>query len=226
MRSLIDNESQLEWITFDRAESTFIDEYYEYIKQINSWSNDKYIKEYISNNPVGNEMDFWFKLVSDTELYIAKHGYEVVATVLLGHTRPLMNNKELIQYIINKQHQEETITDTIDHESFLDEDNVIRLLKDREKDNLYVEYIMINPKYHGKGIATRFYKFMKENLEFFNGHNTKFIQVSIKETNIPSRKAVLKNGFKRMKPTTKIPNYSTYYLHLRKNTKDKENERI
>lgn len=226
MRKLIDNVSKLEWITFDRAESAFIDEYSEYIRQINTWSNDKHIKKYISEDPVGNEIDFLFKMVSDSDLYIAKNGDEVAALVLLGHTRPLVKDEELFDYIANKQHLDKPITDDISYEEYLDEEDVMGLLKDREKNNIYVEYIMINPKYHGRGIATRFYRFLQDNLDFFGGHDSKFLQVSIKESNIPSRKAVIKNGFKRMKPTTKFPNYSTYYLHLRENIKDKENERL
>jgi len=222
MRTLIDKDTNLKWVTFDRAEVDYIDEYSNYINQINLWSDNKYMQKYITKDPIGNDLSNLFKIIKDTDLYIATDNNEVVATVLIGHTRPL-DKQDLLNYINSKAYLDKSISLDIPYENYLDKNDVTNLLKDEDQDNIYIEYLLVNPKYHGKGIATHFYKFMKDNLDFFGGQNIKYMQASIKEGNIPSRKSVLKNGFKRMKPTTEIPLYSIYYLHLRELEETKEN---
>lgn len=223
MRTLIDKENNLEWITFDRTESEYFDKYKDYINQINTWSDNEDMKKFISEDPIGNEMNFLFQMVDDSDLYLAIKDNEVISAVILGHTRPLAREIEIINYAKEKRYLKKSMFENNINEEYLDQSRTEELIRDRYKDNIYIEYLLVNPKYYGRGIATRFYKFLIDNLEFFNGKNVEILQASIKEENIGSRKAILKNGFRRLKPVYEIPTYSTYYLHLRPNDNLKDN---
>ena len=48
MKTLIDKENNLEWITFDRTELEYFDKYKDYINQINTWSDNEDMKKLIS----------------------------------------------------------------------------------------------------------------------------------------------------------------------------------
>ena len=166
-------------------------------------------------------MDLIFRMINDTDMYFAVRNGEVIALVVLGHDRPIAKKEELIHYIKEKNNTNIFNFEDILHEEYLDQSQTEEILNNKNQDNVYIEYILVNPKYHGRGTATAFYKLLKDNLEFFKGNNAKLLQVSIKEENIGSRKAVLKNGFRRLKPVDE-PIYSTYYLHIKPNESTKD----
>ena len=219
MKTFYDETDQLTWINFnnnDKLENN--PRYKELIEQLNSWQGDKNIEKYVTDHPLGNDMDFWFKLVQSTDLFLGINNKdEVVSCVMISHNRPLMNENELIKYIVNNHHKKRITIKDIPEEKYLDEPDTINLLVNADEKNIYIEYIIVNPKYQGRGIATRFYKTIQDNIEFFSGsNNTHLIQLSINHENIASRKAVIKNNFKRMKPHNSADFiYATYYLNLR-----------
>ena len=223
MKTLYDDIDNLNWISFDRYEAKDNPQYDNLISQLNTWSDDPNMKKFITENDLGEDMDFWFKLVNDTDLFFATNSQdELVSCVLISHSRPLMKKDELLDYIANNHHIHKLPTLDIPEEKFLTEPEVVDLLLNSDNENIYIEYILVNPKFQGRGIATRFYKKIQENMEFFGGNkDINLIQLSINNENIASRKSIIKNGFKRMKPAYYEDNiYATYFLRVKKPTKE------
>lgn len=72
--------------------------------------------------------------------------------------------------------------------------------------SLHIETIVVNPKEQNKGYATRMIKSITENTQIFSmGNKVSSVTASIHNSNLPSIKAHLKNGFEIIKP---IKNYS------------------
>lgn len=76
-------------------------------------------------------------------------------------------------------------------------------------DSATIEYIIVDPKAQGRGLATRMIKSITNNPKFFIGekYNGKIV-ASIHKENIGSQKAFLKNSFQVVKkPVIYSPNY-------------------
>ena len=221
----------IEWHSYNRYWANHDPHFREYINEINSWSNNEAIKKYIFDGKVGHELETLFKLFNTT-LHFATYNDDLIAVMLTGDHQPLSHYEELKEYITSGRHKENIESDINEDFLSLEETNVI--LNSADDPNLYIEYLVVNPKYHGKGFGTKIFKTLKENIDVFtnNYSDTAFIQTAIHNENIASRKTVIKNGFKRVKPSNNpIPlPYSVYYCNI--NTKHSthkdeiENERF
>ena len=139
-------------------------------------------------------------------------------------------DSEYLKYLVNKTIDSLSKED-IPNEEYLDKNDAEIIYYDNIGNNLYVEYLIVNPMHQGRGVATNFYNTIKNNPEFFGGDEyTNLIHLSVNHNNIHSRKSVLKNGFKRMTPTHcgDIVN-SIYFCRIQSKyelKEENENERI
>ena len=219
MRTFEDNG--IKWINISKYESGRNPLFRQYINIIDTWSNNEPIKKYIYDGKVGHELESLFKLFN-TNIHFATIDDQLVAVMLTSSHQPLTHFEELKEYIKSGRHSEDITSDI--SEEFLTKQETNVIIDSKDENNLYIEYLVVNPDLHGKGIGTRIFKSIKENPVFFNNNYTdvSFIQTAIHNENIPSRKTVIKNGFKRIKPHKDPLPYSVYYFQLQNQTHSKE----
>ena len=223
MKSYYDEVTDLEWVTFNRSTAPYDPQYQDFIEQINTWSANENIRKFICQSyRTGTLIDDFFQGLDNTDFFFALRDNELVAATLLSQDTPLSREDQLVDYLYFKRYEDkpqEMVT--IEGEEYLDFDDTVDLLNNKNKENTYIEYILVNPKYHGKGIGTAITNCIKRNLDFFSqGKDVGVLQASIDNENIASRKAILKNGFKKMKPHNKKYPFSTYYYCVQKQRGD------
>ena len=231
MKKFYDKTTNLEWLLFSAEESKYDPEFLHNIKTINEWSSHPLMKRFISkSSKIGDLLNEFFQLLSNMDLYFIKRDGVLVGATLIAKETHIAKVTELKDYIINKKYNNIPLEDfKIDNEQFLNLPDVFKILKNSKKSNLYIEYLLVAPEYHGKGIGTSISTSIKNNIGFFEDINkVGIIQAAIDNENIGSRKALLKNGFKKMLPCETSQSYSTYYFTPRKiqNSKDIIHEKL
>ena len=228
MKSFYDKDRDLTWIHYSSEESVLYDEYENYIQEINSWSYNQNVMKFISyNGDVGNVLREFQEKMNNGEIYFALRNNELVGVIFLSNNDFIAREQELSQYLRYQFYKNEPQEEySIKNEKYLDFDDTFNILKNKGK-SLYVEYLIVNPKYHGKGIGTAIPVSIKNNLDFFaDKDNITLLEASIDNENIASRKAFLKSGFKKMVPCRKSICFTTYYCSLPHNKSQIEDKTL
>lgn len=70
----------------------------------------------------------------------------------------------------------------------------------KDNDETYIDYLIVNPDMKGRGIGTRMISSIKANPKFFSMRHRGVFTASVEHTNEPSKRMLIKNGFKMYKP--------------------------
>lgn len=83
-----------------------------------------------------------------------------------------------------------------------------------------LDYIIVNEKYRGQGLATRILQSVKDNIcTMLNNHSIEEISALIRADNIASQKVFIKQGYSDLKPAhDKKSLYGVYTCKLKENT--------
>jgi len=192
------------------------------MKEIEKWSDNEAIQNYVYDGNLSHHVESLFKYIMNTDLYFVTNNNDLIAIVLTSIHSPINDYDQLLEYVKNVRQENNEVGDI--SEDFLDIQETNDLISRDNKNILTIEYTVINPDHQGKGIGTMLYKTIKDNIDFFGEYETPTcIQASIHNDNIPSRKTVIKNGFKRIRPGDNNQPYSVYYCRI-KNKEDIHSE--
>lgn len=216
MKKLEDKETNLIWIEeeLDKNNTPFNNENLkQYLDTINEWGNHPKVQKFLGKHiPLG---DRFFNLCFDDKnyhLYFIFEENKFVSSIIISQTKNLLNESQLRELLTNEKL--ENSTHNITEEKFLTNDEITKLLDNKDSTNLYLVYNVVDPEFHNKGIGTRILKSIKNNLYFFANTNEANLQAIINTQNIGCVKMVCKQEFRRINPAkTFNNNLSVFYCH-------------
>ena len=137
MRELHDNQSNIDWINISYAETRNIPEYFDYIQQLDKWTDNSDIRRFIGNEPIGKFVDYSLQYTSDTDIYFAKSGDEILAVAILSHELPLVRADEILDYLYHKKNHTNYSENIIPDEEFLSNNDLEKLLQNKDENFHY-----------------------------------------------------------------------------------------
>ena len=203
MKKLVDKDVDLVWNIYSTKEivkkykkdTKFID----ITNQLNSW--------------VSENIDYFI-----TSLYLSSLGNFICDKLIT--TYHLNINKAQNMYLLLAYDDNNLIGVVIlsDKEHDISDDFKLN----DSKNNLIIDYIIVNPEYQNMGIGTRMIKSIQANQKVL-GKSTEGITTVIDNENTHSQRAFLKNNFQIVIPHSHIcPYFSKYYYTSRIPDKNKE----
>lgn len=223
MKKLVDKNG-FTWTSFNQLETRYSIQYRKNLKEVEKWSDNESIQKYVYEDNLAHQLETLARYFGMDDLFFVTepNKHDLIGVMFLSNHATLNDYEQLLNYIENGRQYEDKPSDI--SEDFLNIEETIDIKNNINENILTVEYAIINPNYQGKGIGTMLYKTLKDNIDFFSEYDTPaIIQASIHNENIPSRKTVIKNGFKRIRPIIEDQPYSVYYCRI-KNHEDIHSE--
>jgi len=221
-RTFYDQETDIEWETFENHED---EEYLDIINQLDTWTSDKDIQNFIYPTALGSTLHYFCKK-DPMKLFFAKSQGKLVAVIALSVRNHIFDEDKLRNYILNKNTTNYDEQFKIENEEFLEFEDTFSILKNSGKSSLFIDYIVTNPNNRKRGLGTKIIFSIKNNFRFFSSRDIQLIQADIDNENIASRKAFLKNNFKKMQPCRKSIPFSAYYCNLINKTEGQTHEKL